>query len=42
MTTLLWFRRDLRLADNPAFMAALARGKFIVSVFLLDDEEAGA
>ncbi len=41
-TTLLWFGRDLRLADNPALAAALARGGPVVPVFLLDDAEAGA
>jgi deoxyribodipyrimidine photolyase len=25
-TNIVWFRQDLRLADNPAFMAAAARG----------------
>ena len=41
MTTLLWFSRDLRLEDNPALGAALARGGPIVPVFILDDEDAG-
>jgi deoxyribodipyrimidine photo-lyase len=34
-TTIVWFRRDLRLADNPALAAALARGA-IVALFVLD------
>jgi deoxyribodipyrimidine photo-lyase len=34
--TLLWFRRDLRLQDNPALHAALARGRPIVPVFIWD------
>jgi deoxyribodipyrimidine photo-lyase len=42
MVTLLWFGRDLRLADNPALQAALARGGTIVPVFILDDEDAGS
>ena len=33
--TVLWFRRDLRLADNPALMAALERGA-VVPLFVLD------
>lgn len=42
MTSLVWFRRDLRLAGNPALQAALARGQPIVPVFILDDADAGA
>ena len=30
--SLVWFRDDLRLADNPALTAALERGKPIVAV----------
>ncbi|MEI6284302.1 MAG: deoxyribodipyrimidine photo-lyase, partial [Opitutae bacterium] len=26
MPTLVWFRQDLRLADNPALQAAIAAG----------------
>lgn len=39
--TLLWFRLDLRLADNPALSAAVARGRPVVPVFVLDDQDAG-
>src|SRR4051812_31565782 len=42
MTTIVWFRRDLRLADNPALDAAIARGGPIVCVYILDDTDAGA
>ncbi len=35
--TLLWFRQDLRLQDNPALHAAVARGGAIVPVYILDD-----
>ncbi len=42
MTTLLWFSRDLRLADNPALRAAVARGEAIVPVYILDDADAGS
>ena len=39
--TLLWFRQDLRLADNPALLAAIARGAPIIPVFIhAPDEEA--
>jgi deoxyribodipyrimidine photo-lyase len=34
---LIWFRRDLRLADNPALAAAVATGRPIVPVFILDE-----
>ncbi len=33
----LWFRNDLRLADNPALVAAVAAGRPIVALFVLDD-----
>lgn len=35
-TALLWFRRDLRLVDNPALMDALARGE-VLPVYILDE-----
>ena len=38
--TIVWFRHDLRLDDNPALLAAAARGS-VVPVFLWEpDEEA--
>lgn len=39
-TTIHWFRRDLRLRDNPALAEAVSAGS-IVGVFILDDEDAG-
>ncbi len=36
--TLLWLRRDLRLADHPALTAALADGGAVIPVFVLDPE----
>jgi deoxyribodipyrimidine photo-lyase len=36
---LVWFRQDLRLADNPALAAA--GGRQVLPVFVLDDEAAG-
>ena len=39
-TTLLWFRRDLRLQDNPALAAALQRGR-VLPLYILDDVNAG-
>jgi deoxyribodipyrimidine photo-lyase len=35
--TLLWFRQDLRLQDNPALQAAVALGRPIIPVYILDD-----
>ncbi|CAN0504976.1 unnamed protein product, partial [Scytosiphon promiscuus] len=35
VTTLLWFRRDLRLSDHPALTAACKRGP-VVPVFIRD------
>lgn len=38
-TSVVWFRRDLRLADNPALEAAVRAGGPIVPVFVLDEGE---
>ena len=35
-TTVLWFRRDLRLADHPALLAALGAADEVVPLFVLD------
>ena len=37
--SILWLRLDLRLADNPALHAAVARGGPVVAVFLHAPEE---
>lgn len=38
---LLWFRRDLRLTDNPALIEALAQARHVIPVFIhAPDEEA--
>ena len=34
--SIVWFRRDLRINDNPALLAALAESDEIVPVFILD------
>jgi len=39
--TLVWFRQDLRLRDNPALLAALDRGGPIIAVFIWAPEEEG-
>lgn len=41
MTTLVWFRQDLRLADNPALIAALATGEAVVPVYIQAPGEEG-
>lgn len=38
MTTIVWFRNDLRLADNPALTAAVDRGA-VLPLFILEEEE---
>jgi deoxyribodipyrimidine photo-lyase len=35
---ILWFRRDLRLSDQPALAAALASGAPIIPLYILDDD----
>jgi deoxyribodipyrimidine photo-lyase len=42
VSTLLWFRQDLRIADNPALAAALELGEPVVPVFIFAPEEEGA
>ena len=39
--SLVWFRQDLRLQDNPALNAAVARGGAVVPVYILDDAGEG-
>jgi deoxyribodipyrimidine photo-lyase len=38
---LLWFRRDLRLSDHPMLSAAVATGRPLIPVFILDPETEG-
>ncbi|MGB5353835.1 MAG: deoxyribodipyrimidine photo-lyase, partial [Woeseia sp.] len=40
-TAIVWFRQDLRLADNPALAAAAESGAQILPVYVLDDDNAG-
>ena len=37
--TIVWFRHDLRVADNPALVAAAARGGAVIPVFVWSPEE---
>ncbi|MBL4537091.1 MAG: deoxyribodipyrimidine photo-lyase [Oceanicaulis sp.] len=39
---IVWFRQDLRLADNPALQAAAATGAPVLPVYILDDDAPGA
>lgn len=36
-----WFRDDLRIADNPALRAAVDSGRPVLCIFVWDDESAG-
>jgi deoxyribodipyrimidine photo-lyase len=38
-TTLLWFRRDLRLSDNPAFQAALKDATRLIPLYIHSPKE---
>ena len=40
-TSIVWFRNDLRVRDNPALAAAAARGGPVVAVYVLDEDTAG-
>ena len=39
-TAIVWFRQDLRLADNPALYEAAKTNAKIIPVYILDDENA--
>jgi len=36
-TAVVWFRRDLRVHDHPALVAAIARAQRVVPLFVVDD-----
>lgn len=38
---MVWFRQDLRIADNPALSAAARRGSSVIPVFIYDPEQEG-
>lgn len=38
--SILWFRQDLRLSDNPALTAAIAQGD-VLPIYILDNESPG-
>jgi deoxyribodipyrimidine photo-lyase len=41
-TSIVWFRNDLRLADNPCLSAAVDRADHIIPVFVWDPDAGGA
>lgn len=40
-TSIVWFRDDLRVHDNPALSTAIERGGAVVALYVLDEESAG-
>ena len=34
--TVMWFRRDLRINDHPALLAATESGEQVIPIFILD------
>ena len=40
-SSLVWFRDDLRLADNPALHAGVDRAEPVIAVYVLDEESPG-
>ena len=42
MARLVWFRNDLRLADNPALHAAVESGEDLLLLYILDERAGGA
>jgi deoxyribodipyrimidine photo-lyase len=36
--TVVWFRRDLRVADNPALAATCARGGTVIALYIHDEQ----
>lgn len=38
---IVWFRQDLRVADNPALSAAVDTGQPVIPVYILDDQTPG-
>ena len=40
-TAIVWFRRDLRLTDNPALSAACEHARHVVSLYVHAPEDDG-
>ena len=41
MTTVVWFRDDLRVTDHPALHHAVERGEPVVCLYVLDEVSEG-
>ncbi|MCH6257289.1 DNA photolyase family protein [Puniceicoccaceae bacterium K14] len=41
LPVIVWFRKDLRLADNPALYAAIRSKRPVIPLFILDDQAEG-
>lgn len=39
--TIVWFRHDLRIADHPALVSAVARGRGVIPVFIWSPDDEG-
>ena len=39
MRNIIWFRRDLRIGDHPALLAAMENSDEIVPLFILDKQQ---
>ncbi len=37
--TLIWFRQDLRISDNPALFEAIKNSKSVTAIYILDDKK---
>ena len=38
-TSIMWFRRDLRISDHPALLAAIASAEKVIPLFILDKQQ---
>ena len=37
--SIMWFRRDLRIGDNPALLAAIESSEQVIPLFILDKQQ---
>ena len=40
-TSIMWFRRDLRINDHPALLAAIESADQVIPLFILDKKQIG-
>ena len=38
-TSIIWFRRDLRISDHPALLAAIESAEQVIPLFILDKKQ---